>query len=129
LRRKQDDLKGDRQLLVERLAEVDKQIAALDTVIRIWEPDYSPTSAVAPRSEITSGFGGIADMAGLKAGSTRSRMTHMYGPAARRKRFRRIGVSGLASMYPVSDHAGTYDAHCFRGTAQQLARCFIPILG
>lgn len=46
MRRKQDDLKGDRQLLVERLAEVDKQIAALDTVIRIWEPDHSPTSAV-----------------------------------------------------------------------------------
>jgi len=27
----------------------------------------------------------------------------MYGPAVRCKRFRRAGVSGLASMYPVSD--------------------------
>src|SRR5258705_13849361 len=27
----------------------------------------------------------------------------MYGPAVRCKRFRRSGVSGLASMYPVSD--------------------------
>jgi hypothetical protein len=27
----------------------------------------------------------------------------MYGPAVRCKRFRQAGVSGLASMYPVSD--------------------------
>src|SRR5882672_4437479 len=27
----------------------------------------------------------------------------MYGPAVRCKRFRRAGLSGLASMYPVSD--------------------------
>ncbi|MEH2469156.1 hypothetical protein V1281_001590 [Nitrobacteraceae bacterium AZCC 2161] len=59
LRRKQDDLKGDRQLLVDRLAEVDKQIAALDTVIRIWEPDHSPTSAVAPRAKRGTFLGGL----------------------------------------------------------------------
>jgi hypothetical protein len=28
----------------------------------------------------------------------------MYGPTVRRKRFHRFGVSGLASMYPVSDY-------------------------
>ena len=27
----------------------------------------------------------------------------MYGPAVRCKRFRQAGISGLASMYPVSD--------------------------
>ena len=37
LRRKQDDLKGDRQAIVGQMAEIDKQIAALDTGIRIWE--------------------------------------------------------------------------------------------
>src|SRR5271167_3492074 len=30
-------------------------------------------------------------------------MTQLYGPAVRCKRFRQAGVSGLASMYPVSD--------------------------
>ncbi len=49
LRRKQDALRSDRPLLFERLAEVDKQVAALDTVIQIWEPDHFPTKAVARR--------------------------------------------------------------------------------
>ena len=45
-------------------------------------------------------------------------LTQMYGPAVRCKRFRRSGVSGLASMYPVSswscfapDHHG-YQRAC-----------------
>ena len=58
-----------------------------------------------------------------KTGSSRptakvTRLTHMYGPAVRCKRFRRSGVSGLASMYPVSswscfapDHHG-YQRAC-----------------
>src|SRR5437660_3849392 len=46
---------------------------------------------------------GIADMAGLATGATRTRMIRMYGPAARCKRFRQPGRCGLASMYPASD--------------------------
>jgi hypothetical protein len=42
-------------------------------------------------------------MAGLEAGSTRSRMTQLYGPAVRCKSFVDLVVSGLASMYPASD--------------------------
>ena len=43
-----------------------------------------------------------------KTGSSRpttkmTRLTQMYGPAVRCKRFRRSGGCGLASMYPVSD--------------------------
>src|SRR6266403_3389577 len=41
--------------------------------------------------------GGRTDMIGIPG------LTPMYGPAVRRKRFRRSGISGLASMYPVSD--------------------------
>ena len=35
--------------------------------------------------------------------ANRSRMTRMYGPAVRCKRFRQPGRCGLASMYPASD--------------------------
>ncbi len=35
--------------------------------------------------------------------ANRSRMTRMYGPAVRCKRFRQPGGCGLASMYPASD--------------------------
>jgi hypothetical protein len=46
LRRKQDDLKADRQALADQLAEIDRKIAAVDTVIQIYEPDHLPTKAV-----------------------------------------------------------------------------------
>ncbi len=50
LRRKQDDLKADRQALVDQIAEIDKQIAAVDTVIQIYEPGHSPRKAASPRT-------------------------------------------------------------------------------
>jgi len=49
LRRKQDDLKADRNALVDRLAEIDRKIAAVDTVIQIYEPGHSPRKAAAQR--------------------------------------------------------------------------------
>ena len=39
----------------------------------------------------------------LDFGAVRSAFDPMYGPAVRCKRFRQAGISGLASMYPVSD--------------------------
>jgi len=42
-RRKQDDLKADRQTLVDQIAQIDDQIAAFDTtVIQTYEPDHMP---------------------------------------------------------------------------------------
>lgn len=49
LRRKQDDLKADRQALIDQIAEIDRQIAAVDTVIQIYEPGHSPLKAAAQR--------------------------------------------------------------------------------
>lgn len=49
LRRKQDDLKADRKALVDRLAEIDRKIAAVDTVIQIYEPGHLPRKAAAQR--------------------------------------------------------------------------------
>lgn len=50
LRRKQDDLKADRKALVDQIAEIDRKIAAVDTVIQIYEPEYSPRNAAAQRT-------------------------------------------------------------------------------
>jgi hypothetical protein len=50
LRRKQDDLRANRQALVDQIAEIDRQIAAVDTVIQIYEPDYLPTKAKSRRT-------------------------------------------------------------------------------
>ena len=56
------------------------------------------TSADRPETVCLSGKNGSHRRTGRM-----TRLTRMYGPAVRRKRFRRSGVSGLASMYPVSD--------------------------
>ena len=50
LRRKQDDLKADRKALVDQIAEIDRKIAAIDTVIQVYEPGHSPRKAAAQRA-------------------------------------------------------------------------------
>lgn len=42
LRRKQDDLRCDRQALADKMAEINDQIAAFDTVIQAYEPGHLP---------------------------------------------------------------------------------------
>src|SRR6267142_506892 len=56
------------------------------------------TSADRPETVCLSGKNGSHRRTGRM-----TRLTRMYGPAVRRKRFRRSGISGLASMYPFSD--------------------------
>jgi hypothetical protein len=93
------------------------------TLIRLDKSDFSrkgpssPSAQISPKP-LTGGsaarreashalsyfrFRGIADMAAFAAGSTGSRLTLMYGPAVRCKRFVDPVASGLASMYPASD--------------------------
>ena len=42
LQKKQDDLKAERQSLVDQIAQIDDRIAAFDTVIQTYEPDHLP---------------------------------------------------------------------------------------
>lgn len=42
LQKKQDDLKTDRQALVDQIAKIDHQIGAIDTVIGIYDPNHAP---------------------------------------------------------------------------------------
>lgn len=42
LQKKQDDLKTDRQALVDQIAKIDDQIGAIDTVIGIYDPGHQP---------------------------------------------------------------------------------------
>jgi hypothetical protein len=45
LRRKQDELRSDRQALIDKIAKIDTDIGSVDTVIQIYEPDHTPTKA------------------------------------------------------------------------------------
>jgi len=60
LRRKQDELRSDRQDLIDKIAKIDTDIAAVDTVIQIYEPDHAPLKAKPRRAGIRSPFlGGL----------------------------------------------------------------------
>jgi hypothetical protein len=60
LRRKQDELRSDRQVLIDQIAKIDTDIAAVDTVIQIYEPGHAPakvkTRRAGPRGAFLGGL-------------------------------------------------------------------------
>jgi hypothetical protein len=60
LRRKQDELRSDRQALIDKIAKIDTDIGSVDTVIQIYEPDHTPTKAKTRRAgTLTAFLGGL----------------------------------------------------------------------
>jgi hypothetical protein len=66
-------------------------------ICRLW-PIATDRILVAVRR-----FRGITDMAGAAAGRTRTRMTHLYGPAVCCKSDVSDGGIGLALLYPARE--------------------------